>query len=403
MVEMTTKTPGKILTREFMIASAIGFLICINFFTLMATIPGYVLDVFHFDEMQAGFATGVFVLGMMFSRLFAGGLVSRIGFRPMLFMGLTGLVLSSVGYFFATDPVTFLIIRVLTGFFHGMTATTCITLVTTITPPERSGESVGYYSMCQMFAWAIGPYVGVEFLRAGNYTGIFVFCTVLLAASLLFVPFLRLKGGPFTATRARQGRDGEAGGAKGRWWEKFIEPKVLPAAAVCFFLFLFNSAVMSFMALYSETIGLAQAASVFFLVYVASLLLTRPFVSRLFDRKGYAYILYPGALLNIVSLLLLSRLHTAPMLFLSAVLFGVGFGAQQNAAAALAVKLTPRHRMGIGNATYYLVLDGVSSIGPVVAGALIPLIGYRGMYMTGSIYVAAGISLFYMLFGRKLR
>jgi MFS family permease len=403
----------KLLTREFLLASAVSFLACLNFFTTMTTMPGYVINVFHLDEVQAGLATGLFVAGMMISRLIAGRLVSHIGFRPMLNIGVAGLVVFSVGYFFAATPFTLFLVRFFNGFFYGMTANTCVTVVTTITPPERSGEGVGYYSMFQMIAWAIGPYLGVELSHTGNYSGVFLFCTVLPAVGLVLIPFLRFKGTKMTLPEAGGHTIGVNAPSlpnpkpkteqKQPFLEKFFEKKVFPAAASCFFFYLANAAIVSFLPTYSEELNLTQTASFFFLIFTASLLLTRPFVSKMVDMKGTRAVLYPGAVFTVMALLILSQLHGNIMLVIAAIFFGVGNGAMQTATIALSVKLAPRERLGIANATYYMALDCSSALSPVLCGALIPLAGYRGMYLIGGIYAAVGVLLFHLLFGRKLQ
>ena len=184
---------SKIFTREFIISAIIAFCVSFNFYTLLTAIPSYVLNVFKLGEADAGLAGGLFIFGMVFSRLVAGRLVGRIGFKKMLFIGAGGLTVSALGYFFAPGITSLCVIRLINGFAFGMTSNTLITLVTAIIPRERSGEGIGYYSMCQTLAWAVGPTIGVWLQRMGDYTSIFAITMILPGVSLALIPLLNTK------------------------------------------------------------------------------------------------------------------------------------------------------------------------------------------------------------------
>jgi MFS family permease len=400
-----------IVTREFLLLAIANFLVANNFYTLLTVIPIYTLDVFRMKEAEAGFATGLFVAGMLCSRFIAGRLVARIGFRPLLIAGISGVIAFTFLYFPADTPILLYPVRLLNGFAYGLTSNTIVTLASTIIPRARSGEALGYFTMFPMAAWAVGPFVGVNFAAGQNYDSVFFYCALLPAVALILVLFLRIKGlrvgmeqdSETGIWREHIPREDERAGAaiKERFFDKFLERSTLPVTVTCVFVVLFHSAVMSFVAIYAETLGLSAAASLFFICYVIAILASRPFVSRLFDRKGANFTFVPGACIYVASFTLLALTQNGWMLILSAVLLGLGFGAVQSSTLALTVTRAPRQRLGMANATYFISLDLCSSIGPIIAGLLIPYFGYRGLYLIGAVYTMLSLPVYFKLLGQR--
>ena len=180
-------------------------------------------------------------------------------------------------------------------------------------------------------------------------------------------------------------------------WGRLIERKALPVAALSFLLYLVLSSILSFIAVFAATKSLEGPVSWFFAFYAAGLIATRPFVSKLFDRRGPGPVLYPGIAIYAASYLLLSVSGTAATLLASAVMCGIGIGAIQAGTLAIVVGLVPRHRLPVATGTYFMALDASCSIGPVIAGLLIAGAGFRGMYTIMAAAAACGLPLYRLL------
>lgn len=64
---------------------------------------------------------------------------------------------------------------------------------------------------------------------------------------------------------------------------------------VCGLLFFGYSSLLTFLTPYATEIGLARAASVFFVVYALAMFVTRPFTGRAFDRVGPHPVMVPAS------------------------------------------------------------------------------------------------------------
>ena len=62
---------------------------------------------------------------------------------------------------------------------------------------------------------------------------------------------------------------------------------------------------------------------------------------------------------------------------------------------AIAIKESPRHRVGLATSTFYVFMDSGVGVGPLLLGFIIPIVGFRGLYFTLAVIVFA--SIFFVL------
>ncbi|MDR3305081.1 MAG: MFS transporter, partial [Clostridiales Family XIII bacterium] len=354
-----------------------------------------VLSEFNLSVGQAGLATGLFVFGVLSSRFFSAALMNRIGFKRMQVLGILTVVIVSCGYFFVHLPVLLFLVRFFNGFGFGVVSTANTTVISSIIPRNRSGEGIGYFTMFQMLCMAFGPFAAISLLKGSDFRAVFAFCTILPAIGLALLPFLNYDRISNSADSLQGGRSG------GKAIDLLVERRVLPVVAMTFLLMVFYMALLPFLPLYAAHLGLSAAAAYFFFVQAGLLLATRPLVSKLFDRKGAAVVILPAVVILSCGFLILSRAQNMGMLFLAAGLLGMGGGAVQNVTMSTAVKIVPRERLSVANATYYMGLDTTVAVAPIVGGALIPLAGYSGMYAVACIVSLLGIPAYYLLLRKK--
>ncbi|MEH7072784.1 MFS transporter [Neobacillus drentensis] len=383
---------AKLWSKDFIIVSGVNFFITLVFYLLIVIIGVYAVDEYHASTSQAGLVTGIFIVGSLIGRLLIGRFIESIGRKKTLIIGTVCFILTLLLYF-VNSGITFLLItRFLHGIAAGMVGTATGTIVAQIIPASRKAEGIGYFSMSATLATAIGPFIGLYMTQHTSFQMIFAFSLVLGVISLLTaffvdVPALELKGKPSEA--------------KGFKLFNYIEPKALPIAVITLVVAFCYSSVLSFINFYAIEIDLVSAASFFFLVYSIAVLLSRPITGRLMDLKGSNYIMYPAFITLAAGLFLLSTASISITLLLAGVLIGLGFGNMQSSTQAIAVKLTAPHRMGLATSTFFIFLDAGLGFGPYLLGFIIPLTGYRTLYVILGIVSLAAIVLYYFLHGKK--
>ncbi|WP_106498379.1 MFS transporter [Lentibacillus sp. Marseille-P4043] len=383
---------SKLWTKDFIIVSSANFFLYLVFYLLLVTMAVYAVEEFNVSESQAGLVTGIFIIGTLIGRLFIGRMITSVGNKKMLYFGLIFFILTSLLYFI-NGGITFLLItRLLHGIALGMASTATGTIIAEVIPEERKGEGIGFYSMSITLATAIGPFIGLYMSQQTSYQAIFIFCLALGIISFIISIFAKI---PVMEKPAKSDKPNKLK------LSDFIEPKALPIAIVVLIISLGYSSVLSFINFYAIEIDLVDVASLFFVVYAVAILVSRPFTGRLMDMKGANSVMYPAFVLFTAGLLLLSTAENSIVLLLAGVLIGFGFGNMQSTTQAIAVKVTPPQRIGLATSTYYIALDAGLGFGPYVLGFIIPLTGYRNLYIIMGVVVLVTTILYYFMHGKK--
>ncbi|HSU78964.1 MAG TPA: MFS transporter [Candidatus Angelobacter sp.] len=383
----------KLWTKDFVIVSMENFFAYFTYYLLIATIEVYAVERFHASPSTAGLAAGIFIIGTLLGRLFSGRSIDQVGRKKMLLIGFICFLITTLLYFVVSSLALLILVRILHGAAFGMTSTATGTIVADIIPHERRGEGIGYYALSTTIAAAIGPFLGIFVIQHTSFTINFVICMIVLAISFLAAFLLKIPKVALTSNELKQ---------MNAWkWENFFESKAIPISIVCALIAFSYSSILSFLTSYSETINLQGVASFFFIAYAIAILASRPFTGRWFDEYGENPVMYPTFFLFFFGLLLLGVANQGVYLLLAGVLVGLGYGNFLSNAQAIAIKVSPEHRMGLATSTFFIFADGGVGLGPFLLGLLIPAIGYRGLYISMSLVALVCVLLYYFLHGRK--
>ncbi|WP_134683689.1 MFS transporter [Brevibacillus migulae] len=384
----------RLWSKDFIVVSSINFFLTLVFYLLLVTIAVYAVDVFQASTSQAGLVTGIFIIGTLIGRLFIGRMIDFIGRKKTLFIGLLCFTLTTLLYF-VNFGITFLLVnRFLHGLTLGIASTATGTIVAQIIPAARKGEGIGYYSMSATLATAIGPFIGLYMSQHTSFQVIFGFCLILgiisfLTAFFVHVPAVEVSTRPTASS--------------GLSISSYIEPKALPIAFVTLAIAFCYSGVLSFLNFYAKEVDLVNTASFFFIVYAVAVLASRPFTGRMLDQKGANYVMYPAFLLFAAGMFLLSVAGHSLTLLTAGILIGLGFGNMQSSTQAIAVKLTAPQRLGLATSTFFIFLDAGLGFGPYLLGFIIPVTGYRTLYVIMGVLILASALLYHVLHGKKDR
>ena len=384
----------KLWTKDFVVIALANFLIYVVFYLLMVIIAGYAVDKFHASTGIAGLVSGIFIIGILIGRLFAARVVEDVGSRKILITGTLFFTITSLSYFAAINLPLLVIIRFLHGAAYGVASTATGTTVAQIIPAERKGEGIGYYSMSQILATALGPLIGIMLIRRMDFTVIFLVSSVVAAISFAISFAIRQPARRQTVQTQAQ--------VAGRFHvSSFLEFSAIPISIIVLIVGFVYSAVLSFISLYSKELHLEESASFFFAVYAAVVIASRPFSGRLLDARGPHYVVYPCLLIFAIGMFLLGLTAHGFMLLFAGAVIGLGYGNFLSCGQAISIKGVPSNRLGLATATYYMFLDVGFGIGPYVFGSLVPFTGYGGLYLIMSGVVIATIFLYYSMYRRR--
>lgn len=277
---------SKLWTRDFIIVSSVNFFLTLIFYLLMVTIAVFAVDYYSATTSQAGLVTGIFIIGTLIGRLYIGRAIDKIGRKKTLFIGLIFFTLTTLLYFVNIGIAFLLITRFIHGIALGVASTATGTIAAQIIPAARKGEGIGYFSMSTTLATAVGPFIGLLMMQKVSFQVIFAFCLAigiiaLITSFFLYVPAVETSDVKKTGFQL----------------SSFIEPKAIKIALITLAIAFAYSGVLSFINFYAIEVDLVKAASFFFLIYSAAVLVSRPFTGRLMDLKGANYVMYPAFIL----------------------------------------------------------------------------------------------------------
>lgn len=374
-------SPGKppLWTRDFIHITLINTFLFFGFQCYPAALPPYLKSLGASDAIL-GCLTALATIPALLTRPLAGILLDMLGRRKVFLSGLVMVTAISLAMYFFPIVGVILLLRFAHGLAWGIANTSSNTVATDIVPKSRLGEGMGFFSLSTALALAISPAVALslpsEFM--------FVLATSCMGMATMLACFLRY---PCVSLSKRKHHF------------PFEKTAMCPALVVLFSNTAYGS-VITFLAVYAAERGITNIGP-YFTVYAIVLLLTRPNIGRLVDRKGHKAALLPGLFFLAGALVLLSQSTNMILFLTSAVLFGVGQGSVQTSAQTLAVLYTPKDRIGAANATFFTGFDGGMGLGALLASGLAGLFGYSGMFLCLTICPLLAALLFVVMSGRQ--
>jgi MFS family permease len=317
----------------------------------------------------AGMVAGLFSLTALIARPVSGLLADRLD-RKTLLVSATGVLgLATLGYAVSAVLPALAAFRVLHGIAFSVSSTVNMAIVATVIPRSRLAEGIGYYGLGQILAQAVGPAIGLALMTAHGLP-----VTYAVAGSALLLDCLLMLRLP---TRPCEKR---TAGGRIRFADLLSLP-LLPLALIGGIFSFMNGTISTFLVLVGDARRIGGIA-LYFTVYAVVLLLVRPVVGRISDRKGLGLVLYPAFALAILAAVLLGVANGLAMILAAGVVYAMAQGSAQPSLQATLLKLAPEGRTGLATSTYYLGADIGQGFGPIVGGSIATAFGYTAMFLS---------------------
>ena len=234
---------------------------------------------------------------------------------------------------------------------------------------------MGYFLLSTTLASAVGPFIGLYIYKNYSFSTLLAVCLGMALLSLGMAALIRV---PAAMDEPSQQQTSQ--GIRG-----YFEFSVLPLALLSLVIYLCYSSLLSFFSAYAAEVHMLEAGQYFFLVYSAAILLSRPQVGKLADRRGINSVMYPSFVLFALGLGLLSRMHTVYTMFAAAVCCGLGFGTFAAMGQVLAIQKVSKERIGIALSTVLSVSELGTGIGPFLLGGMVGVWGFSWIYILAAV------------------
>lgn len=361
-------------------------------YIFVSALPLVIMENLGGGEVEAGLAMTFFQAGTILCRPIAGRIIDSVNKRRLLFSVTLALILVMLGFYLLRTLDAVYGLRLVHGVIFSLSTTAAAAMAAMVLPATRKGEGIGYFALSTNLAMVVGPLVGLLLIGSLGADALFAFMIGLACVTFLMANVRRLPDAVILPQHQAK--------EKRSFFASFLEKKSLPAAGLGGLVFFAYGAVLTFIPLFARSLGLQAETSLFFVVFAIVIILTRPFVGRLFDEKGPDYTVYPGFVLFAIGMVLFGQTETLGGLLGGAVLLGSGFGALAPAFQTLAVQAAPPARAGVATATYFWFLDLGVGVAAVLLGFVAQACGYAFLYSVLNTAVILLTAVLYFLWRR---
>jgi MFS family permease len=366
-------------TREFLLLLGSNVVFFMSFQILLVSMPLYVVHLGG-TAAVAGLVTGLFTLTSMLVRPFTGWALDVYGRRVIWLLSTFFCVVLAVAHLWAATLVVLIAVRMLNGAAFGVSTTAGGTIAADLVPKTRLGEGMGFVGVTMGIPLAVAPPLGLWLAGRGDFAELFWLGALFVGVSLVLAAMLR---GPAQAR--------EVPAVRSRLSSMFERSAIYPSTLM-FLLISSFGLVLTLLALYGRERGLGSVG-IWFTVYAVLLTLARSVGGRLSDRIGYRSTAIAGFVLAGAGLLTIAMSHDLPMLLVSAVLYGIGYGTTQPSLQAMVVGRAPRARLGAATAVLFVSYDLGTTVGSIGGGLLAGAIGMGATFAFSAVGPLIGIGI----------
>ena len=329
----------------------------------------------------AGFAAGITMA--LFAPVW-GYLADRYGRKPMVLRAMFGGAIVLFLMAFCRNVSDLIILRLMQGVLTG-TVTAYLALVSSVTPPERSGFSLGMMQAAVFFGGSAGPLIGGLISEHFGFKAAFFVATALLLAGGLLVAF-------FAEERFQPAVEPRGDGLKA-FAQIFATAGFVAALLTLFQVHFANSVFQPVFPLYVEGLlgrvdGVKALTGQIIGVAGVAAAVAAIFFGRLSDAWGHKNLLIASMLAAGLVTLPLAFVKNIPQLYVLRVLFGFAAAGIMPSANAIIRNVVKPHHLGRAYGVTSAVTCLGWGLGPLAGGYVAQHAGLREPFIvTGVILI----------------
>ncbi|MBU2699681.1 putative MFS family arabinose efflux permease [Sporomusaceae bacterium BoRhaA] len=342
-----------------------------------------------FAETQIGLIMGATAASALFIRPWVGVQVDTRGSRPLILVGQLLLMLSMIGFLWATNFLSFFMLRVLFGFALAFYGTGAVTFASSIGTGETNSNSIAMYTLTTMIG------LGMSMSLAQVAFDTFGFLTLV---SMGFV----LIGLAFGVMRFRAHSVKMSGNSSQRVpFLVVLKARTVLATLFCQFGASFSfGAVFTFVPLAALDCGI-QFYSLFFIAFAVSVIGSRFFVQQVNELFGLEKASVYAGVIMIVALVLLLVKISAIILVCAGLLFGLGFGIVFPSLVLILVQRISQTNRGTALGILIAAGDIGNACSTAILGGVAEHFGYFALFLTTAFILVLGVYGFYRIISKE--
>tara|TARA_B100000029_G_scaffold14519_1_gene15020 strand:- start:3322 stop:4500 length:1179 start_codon:yes stop_codon:yes gene_type:complete len=377
----------KLFSGQYLYLFSVEFILFGIYYLLLSTLP------IHIIQIDGTLATVGIVMGIaapIAAMLIpiSGYLIDNWNDKKMIAVGLAFNIGSLLFMPLIKLPVFFVLVDLTRRFGTATTSTATRSRILEIVPQTQRGEGLSVFTTSHNLGTALMPPIGLYILGRYGFTGVTTFCILLIIIGLMIVKLLdepskfikddrRDLNNTLSISKFKQSLQ----------LKTWIPPLTLLMMVVAFF------GCLTFIPLISEERSIPNYYS-FFTVYGLTVFVSRLFVGKFSDRYGREIIIIPCILICSLAMVVLAFSYTLITLWVTAVMFGVGWGCAFPTLLALASDYSFENAEGQTQS----IMSASFSIGTALGGAIIGLVSETFTFEVSFLVLAALLMLTLLIF-----
>ncbi len=374
-----------ILSRDFVLGFLALFAFLAAYHSLTPTLPIYLAKLGS-DEREIGVLVGVVAVAALLSRLLVGGALVRYSEKSVMMVGALLSALSFLSYTIFHPFWPFFIARFFQGLSFACLDTAVLAVVVNATHEKYRGQAIGYVLLSSPLAMAIAASLGVFLSNRYSFAVLFLSCAALSLCS--FLSSCLVKGREVDKPDIVISAHGP----------HLLDLAIVIPAVVTFLNYFVGGALFAFIPLYEMRCGIRNPG--LFFSAIAIML----FAGRILGGRMLSYdkgkIIPAFLAMLMVALVILSFSRSLPMFILVGLLWGTGLAFVVPASMAFSLEYAGSSG-GTALGTYQMFMDLGMALGPVIMGILLPLVGYRAMFLCLALICLMNIGYFQFCVRRR--
>lgn len=321
------------------------------------------------------YMTAIFLVPM-------GMLSDRFGRHKLLVGGLAIFALVPLFYPLATNPLQLTLVRAIHGLAAAAFLPAAIALVIDLTPEDKRGEAIGWYTASLQLGLMAGPITGGFLLEHFGFNATFYGCSAISLVGLVFI-LSRLN----TIARTPEIALARAGS-----WSWLKQALVFVGMLSALFVALGSGTIATYIPLYGMEFGISEAGagSIITAMYASSAILRAP-AGKLADKLNKKLLIICGLGIIAIAVALISVFHSLVPLIVVAILFGIGMGIAMPAGLALTADLAPVGGRGLAMAINTAFFQIGFAFGATTMGGLVGVSNFETMFLVCAASIAFGL------------
>jgi MFS family permease len=329
-----------------------------SFNMLIPELPAYLTSLGGAE--YKGLIISLFTITAMASRPFSGKIADKVGRIPVMVIGTSVCVVSSLMYPLLSSVAGFLILRLVHGFSTGFTPTGLTAYLSDIIPVHKRGEAMGLLGTAGTVGMAIGPVVGASVANDFGLNSLFYTSSGFALISILILNGIRETLTPrnrfSTEVLKIHKRD-------------LFEPRVLVTCVVMFLTAYSYGAVYTVMPDFGEFVGIKNKGLLFTFLTVASLSI-RLVAGKASDYYGRRNVLLVSTAMAAIAMAMLGFGTEPRDLMIAISIYGLAQGITSPTLFAWATDLSDERFKGRGISSLYIFMEMGIGIGAFASGLI---------------------------------